>query len=58
MKPKILLVDDEENVLQAYTRVLRGKFALDTALGGEAALECLAAGGPMPWWSPTCGCPA
>jgi DNA-binding response OmpR family regulator len=38
MKPKILLVDDEENVLQAYTRVLRGRFALDTALGGEAAL--------------------
>jgi len=46
MKPKILLVDDEENVLQAYTRVLRGRFALDTALGGEAALECMAARGP------------
>ncbi len=46
MKPKILLVDDEENVLQAYTRVLRGRFALDTALGGEAALECMADRGP------------
>ncbi len=46
MKPKILLVDDEENVLQAYTRVLRGKFDLDTALGGEAALECMADHGP------------
>jgi response regulator RpfG family c-di-GMP phosphodiesterase len=39
-------VDDEENVLQAYTRVLRGRFALDTALGGEAALECMADRGP------------
>ena len=46
MKPKVLLVDDEENVLQAYTRVLRGRFALDTALGGEAALECMADHGP------------
>ncbi len=46
MKPKILLVDDEENVLQAYSRVLRGRFALDTALGGEAALECMADRGP------------
>lgn len=47
MKPKVLLVDDEENVLQAYTRVLRGRFALDTALGGEAALECMADRGPF-----------
>jgi len=46
MKPKVLLVDDEENVLQAYSRVLRGKFAVDTALGGEAALECMADKGP------------
>ena len=46
MKPKVLLVDDEENVLQAYARVLRGKYALDTALGGEAALECMADRGP------------
>jgi len=46
MKPKVLLVDDEENVLQAYSRVLRGRFALDTALGGEAALECMAERGP------------
>jgi response regulator RpfG family c-di-GMP phosphodiesterase len=42
----VLLVDDEENILQAYTRVLRGRFALDTALGGEAALECMANRGP------------
>lgn len=46
MKPKVLLVDDEENILQAYTRVLRGKFDLDTALGGEAALEKMQDRGP------------
>lgn len=46
MKPKILLVDDETNVLQAYTRVLRTRFALDTAEGGEQALDMLARGGP------------
>jgi response regulator RpfG family c-di-GMP phosphodiesterase len=46
MKPKVLLVDDEENVLQAYSRVLRGKYAVDTALGGEGALECMVDRGP------------
>lgn len=46
MKPKVLLVDDEENVLLAYARVLRGRFALDTALGGEAGLERMADRGP------------
>ena len=46
MKPKVLLVDDEENVLQAYTRVLRGQFSLDTATNGEAALDQLKRGGP------------
>lgn len=46
MKPKILLVDDEENVLSAYGRVLRAKFALDTALGAEAAQACMSSQGP------------
>jgi response regulator RpfG family c-di-GMP phosphodiesterase len=46
MKPRILLVDDEENLLQGYTRVLRGKFAVDTALGGEPALQAMADRGP------------
>ncbi len=41
MKPRILLVDDEPNVLQAYTRVLRTRFALDTAEGGAQALGLL-----------------
>ena len=47
MKPPILLVDDEANVLQAYARVLRNRFALATAEGGGAALELLAAQGPF-----------
>jgi response regulator RpfG family c-di-GMP phosphodiesterase len=42
---RILLVDDEENVLNAYTRVLRRRFVLETALGGAQALEFLARGG-------------
>jgi response regulator RpfG family c-di-GMP phosphodiesterase len=47
MKPKILLVDDEANVLQAYTRVLRSRFALDTAEGGAEALAILEQCGPF-----------
>ena len=46
MKPKILLVDDEANVLQAYTRVLRSRFALETAEGGAQALDLLEHQGP------------
>ena len=46
MKPRVLLVDDEDNVLQAYSRVLRGRFSLDTALGGEVALQAMAEKGP------------
>ena len=41
MKPRILLVDDEPNVLQAYTRVLRTRFTLDIAEGGAQALGML-----------------
>ncbi|MBU0514675.1 MAG: response regulator [Proteobacteria bacterium] len=43
---KILFVDDEPNILESYTRVLRKNFAVDTALGGERALELLAENGP------------
>lgn len=46
MSPRILLVDDEEKVLEAYTRMLRGKFDLDTAPGGEVALKAMAEKGP------------
>jgi response regulator RpfG family c-di-GMP phosphodiesterase len=47
MPNKVLLVDDEYNVLQAYTRVLRRRFELEVAPGGAEALACLAANGPF-----------
>jgi DNA-binding NtrC family response regulator len=46
MVNKVLLVDDENNVLQAYTRVLRRRFTLDVALGGAEALALMAQSGP------------
>jgi len=47
MPNKVLLVDDETNVLQAYTRVLRRRFDLEVAQGGAEALESLARSGPF-----------
>src|ERR1051325_4018762 len=46
MNRKILCVDDEPNVLEAYPRNLRRKFAIDIACGGAAALERMAKEGP------------
>lgn len=46
MNPRILLVDDEERVLEAYARMLRGRYTLDTASGGELALKAMAEQGP------------
>src|SRR5438876_3981097 len=46
MSKKILCVDDEPNILQAYQRSLRKQFAIDTALGGAQALELIASQGP------------
>lgn len=43
---QILFVDDEESVLQGLTRVLRGRFAVDTALGGAAGLDAITRRGP------------
>ncbi len=45
MTERILCVDDDENILQAYQRALRKQFKIDTALGGEEALRAVA-GGP------------
>jgi response regulator RpfG family c-di-GMP phosphodiesterase len=44
MKEKILLVDDDTNLLSALERNLRLQFNLETAPGGEAALAKMAAG--------------
>ncbi len=45
--PKILLVDDEPNVLDALTRQLRRQFAVITAGGGAAGLEAITRDGPF-----------
>jgi response regulator RpfG family c-di-GMP phosphodiesterase len=47
MTRKVLLVDDEANVLQGYQRVLRRRFDLSLAQGGAEALELLEAQGPF-----------
>lgn len=46
MSEKILFVDDDPNLLAACERNLRRRFQLETAEGGEAALEKIAASGP------------
>lgn len=40
-KDRILLVDDQENVLDSFRRQLRGKFDVHTAISGFVALDML-----------------
>lgn len=47
MTEKILLVDDEPNVLSAYSRTLRRQFSIATANSGAEALEIMASDGPF-----------
>ncbi len=46
MNRKVLLVDDDPNVLSGYQRNLRTRFTLDTATDGEEALAKLESSGP------------
>ncbi len=46
MTEKILLVDDDANLLAACERSLRKSFTIETAVSGEAALQKLGATGP------------
>jgi response regulator RpfG family c-di-GMP phosphodiesterase len=46
MSEKILFVDDDPNVLISLERNFRRRFTIETAEGGEAALEKIAAHGP------------
>ena len=46
MTSKILFVDDEPNVLEAYQRNLRKLYSIDTATGGEMALKMMSERGP------------
>ena len=41
MTPKVLLVDDDPNILSAYSRTFRKRFQIDTALGGDEGLALL-----------------
>ncbi len=43
---RVLLVDDDPRILASLGRVLREEHEVETALGGEAALERLARAGP------------
>jgi response regulator RpfG family c-di-GMP phosphodiesterase len=47
MTEKILFVDDEPHVLQSIQRQLRKRFELQTAAGGEEALQVLKQDGPF-----------
>jgi response regulator RpfG family c-di-GMP phosphodiesterase len=47
MANRILLVDDEENILQGYHRVMRKTFDMEVALGGSEAMRMLEEGGPF-----------
>lgn len=41
MNPKVLLVDDETNILDAYKRNLKDHFQISTAVSGDTALTLL-----------------
>ncbi len=47
MSNRILLVDDEANLLQSLRRNLRGRYELVLAEGGEAGLDQIKTGGPF-----------
>lgn len=46
-RPRILCVDDEQNVLEGLTRTLRNLYSVETALGGEQGIEKLKSSGPF-----------
>ena len=47
MEQRILFVDDEPQILQAYKRTLRKNFKIVCAEGGREALEVLSSSGPF-----------
>jgi len=46
MTERILCIDDDPNILQAYQRALRKQFHIEIALGGEEALAAVIDQGP------------
>jgi len=47
MNRKILLVDDDPNILQGFKRQLRKQFQIETAIGGKEGLEVVVKKGPF-----------
>ena len=47
MKPKVLLVDDEPNIIHSYSRGLRKDWDMTTALSGEEGLKAIESDGPF-----------
>jgi response regulator RpfG family c-di-GMP phosphodiesterase len=47
MPPKVLCVDDDASVLEAFRRTLRKDFSLSTAQSGEEGLQVIAREGPF-----------
>src|SRR5882724_9168958 len=47
MAERILLVDDDANLLDGFRRSLSREFLLETAVGGERALKMIAEDGPF-----------
>lgn len=47
MTERILCVDDEPHILEAFQRQFREQFAIETAVGGERALAAIAEHGPF-----------
>ena len=47
MSRRILLVDDDLNILQGFRRQLRKRFEIETAPGGKVGLEAVVKGGPF-----------
>jgi response regulator RpfG family c-di-GMP phosphodiesterase len=47
MSEKILLVDDDSNVLAGFRRSLSREFRVETAMGGQPALELASQNGPF-----------
>ncbi len=46
MNERILLVDDDSNILDGYRRMLSREFHLETAMGGQQALKLVSENGP------------
>jgi len=46
MKEKILIVDDESDILETFKRMLRNQFNVDTAIGAQEGLKLVSSNGP------------